>query len=81
MKNLYWSLSLIKLEFRERASLLKKTPTQTLSCEIFKLFKNILKFFKIHLKRNSNTGILLNSNTGILIQNNYIVGNPQTAGF
>ena len=65
-KNLYWSLFLMKLEFWGPATLLKNTPIQVLSCEIYKLFKN--NFFEEHLwtpaskhylKRDSNTGAFL----------------------
>ena len=54
---------LIKLQFWGPATLFKKTPTQTLSCEISKLFKN--SYFeehlwtsasKLHLKRDTNAG-------------------------
>ena len=65
-KNLCWSLFLIKLEFWGPATLLKKTPTQVFSCEIYKLFKN--NYFEEHLstsaskhylKRDSNSGVFL----------------------
>ena len=65
-KNLCWSLFLIKLQFWGPATLLKKTQTQTLSCEIWKLYKN--NYFednlwtsvsKLYLKRDSNTGAFL----------------------
>ena len=46
-KNLCWSFFLIKLEFWGSVTLLKKTPTQVLSCEIFKLFKK--NCFEEHL--------------------------------
>ena len=39
-KYLRWSLFLIKLQFWGSAALLNKTPTQVLSCEIRKTFKN-----------------------------------------
>ena len=60
------NLFLIKLEFWGSATLLKKTPTQVFSCEIYKLFKN--NYFKKrlwtsaskrYLKRDSNTAALL----------------------
>ena len=38
-ENLCWILFLIKLQFWGPATLLKKTPTQVLSCEFCKLFK------------------------------------------
>ena len=65
-KYLCWSLFLIKLQFWGPATLLKKTPTQVLSCEIYKLFKN--NYFEEHLwtsaskhylKRDSNAGAFL----------------------
>ena len=65
-ENLCWRLFLIKLQFWGPATLLKKTPTQVLSCEIYKLFKN--NYFEEHLwvsaskhylKRDSNTGAFL----------------------
>ena len=46
-KNLCWSLFLIKLQFWGPETLLKKTPTQALSCEICKPFKN--NYFEEHL--------------------------------
>ena len=46
-KNMCWSLFSIKQKFRGPATLLKKTPTQVLSCEICKLFKN--NYFEEHL--------------------------------
>ena len=52
-KNLCWSLFLIKLQFWRPAILLKKTPTQVVSCEICKLFKNN------YLKRDFNVGVFL----------------------
>ena len=42
-----WSLFLIKLQFWEPATLLKKASTHVFSCEICKLFKNY--YFKEHL--------------------------------
>ena len=64
VKNLCWSLFLIKLQFWGPATLLKKTPTQVLSCEICKLFKNNyfeehlwMSASKLYLKRDSNTGV------------------------
>ena len=39
-KNLCLSLFLIKLELWGPVTLLKNTPTQVFSCEIYKLFKN-----------------------------------------
>ena len=65
-KNLCWSLVLIKLQFSEPATLLKKTPTRVLSCEIYKLSKNY--YFEERLctsaskhcfKRDSNAGAFL----------------------
>ena len=65
-KNLCWRLFLIKLQFWGPATLLKKTQTQILSCEIWKLYKN--NYFednlwtsvsKLYLKRDSNTGAFL----------------------
>ena len=65
-KNLCSSLFLIRLQFCGPATLLKKNPTQVLSCEIRKLFKN--NYFeehlrtsasKLYLKRDSNTGVFL----------------------
>ena len=63
-KNLGWGLFLVKLEFWRPVTLLKKTPTQVFSCEIYELFKN--NYFEEHLwtskhylKRDSNTGVLL----------------------
>ena len=65
-KYLCWSLFLIKLQFWGPATLLKKTPAQMLSCEIYKLFKN--NYFEEHLwtsaskhylKRDSNTDAFL----------------------
>ena len=65
-KNLCWSLFLIKLQLWEPATLLKKAPTQVLSCESCKLFKN--NYFeehlwtsasKLYLKRDSNTVVFL----------------------
>ena len=46
-KYLCWSLFLIKLQFWRPATLSKKTPTQVLSREIYKLFKN--NYFEEHL--------------------------------
>ena len=63
-KNLGWSLFLVKLEFWRPVTLLRKTPTQVFSCEIYELFKN--NYFEEHLwtskhylKRDSNTGAFL----------------------
>ena len=65
-KNLCCSLFSIKLQFWGPATWLKKTPTQLLFCEIFKLFKN--NYFedylwasasKHYLKRDSNTDAFL----------------------
>ena len=59
--NLGWSLFLVKLEFLEPATLLKNTPTQVLSCEIYSYFKENLwlSTSKLYLKRDSNTGVFL----------------------
>ena len=56
------SLFLIKLQFWGSATLLKKTPTQVLSCEICKIFKS--NHFEKHRaqtleERDSSTGIFL----------------------
>ena len=65
-ENLCWSLFLIKLQFCGPATLSKKTPTQELSCENCKHFKN--NYFEEHLwasaskpylKKDSNTGVFL----------------------
>ena len=83
-KKLCWSLFLIKLQFWGPATLLKKTPTQVLSCEIYKLFKN--NYFEEHLwtsaskyclKRDSNTGAFL----WVLwvVQNTYFLEDLETA--
>ena len=65
-KNLCWRLFLIKLQFWGSTTLLKKTPTQVLSCEICKLLKN--NYFeehlwtpasKIYLKKDSNIDVFL----------------------
>ena len=65
-KYLCWSFFLIKLHFWAPATLLKNTPTQVLSREIYKLFKN--NYFEEHLwnatskhylKRDSNTATFL----------------------
>ena len=62
MKKVSWSLFLIKLQFWGPATLLKKTSTQLLSWETWKLFKS--NYFEEHLwtsaskhylKRDSNT--------------------------
>ena len=65
-KNLCWSFFLIKFQFWGPGTLLKKTPTQMLSCEIYKLFKSNYfeehqwtSAFKQDLKRDSNTGAFL----------------------
>ena len=64
-KNLCRRHFLIKLDFWEFATLLNKTPTQMLSCEICEIFKN--NYFeehlwttvsKPHLKRDSNTDVI-----------------------
>ena len=39
-KRLCWSLFLIELQAFRPATLLKETPTQMFSCEIYKIFKN-----------------------------------------
>ena len=62
--HLCWSLFLIKLPFWGPATLLKKTPIQMLSCEIWKtaILKNIFLWetaSKIFLKRDSNTDVLM----------------------
>ena len=46
-ENLCWSLFLIKLQFWRPVTLLKKPPTQVLSCEIYKHFKS--NYFQEHL--------------------------------
>ena len=46
-KYLCWSFFLIKLHFWAPGTLLKNTPTQVLSREIYKLFKN--NYFEEHL--------------------------------
>ena len=65
-KNLCWSLFLIKLLFWGPATLLKKTPTQVVSCKVCKLFKNNyfeehlwMSTSKFHLKRDSSIGVFL----------------------
>ena len=55
-KNLCLSLFLIKLLFWGPATLLKKTPTQVVSCKLCKLFKN--NYFEEHLWM-SNIGVFL----------------------
>ena len=50
-KHLCCNLCLIKLQFWRPATLLKKTPTQGLSCEICEIFKN--KLFEEHLWETS----------------------------
>ena len=47
-KQLCWSLFLIKFQALKHVTLLKKTPTQVLSCEIFEIFKNT--YFQEHLR-------------------------------
>ena len=51
-KNLWRNFFLIKFEFWGPATLLKKTPTQVLSCEICKLFKN--NYFEEHLMTSAS---------------------------
>ena len=60
------SLFLIKLEFWEPATFLKKAPTQVFSGQIYKLFKNnnfeehlCTSASKNYLKRDSNTGVFV----------------------
>ena len=48
-KHLYWSLFLIKLQKPRSAALLKMTPTQVISCEYYRRFKNT--YFEEHLRR------------------------------
>ena len=62
--NLCWSLSLITLQFWGPSTLLKKTPTDMISCEICELFQNNdfeehLWMFasKLYLKRDSNISV------------------------
>ena len=84
-KNLFWSLFLIKLQFWGPVTLLRKTPTKVLSCEICKLSKN--NYFeehlwtsasKLYLKRDSNTGVFCEFCE--LFRNTYFVKDLRTAG-
>ena len=72
------------MQFWGPATLLKKTPTQVLSCEICKLFKNNyfeehlwMSASKLYLKRDYNTGVFLWT---LLFKNTYFVEDLQTAG-
>ena len=47
-KNLCWIFLFIKLQAFRPANLLKKTPTQVFSCEIWKILKNT--YFEEHLQ-------------------------------
>ena len=65
-KHLCRSLILIKLQFWGLTALLKKTPTQTFSCEVCEIFENNhfeehlwATTSKLYLKRDSNTGAFL----------------------
>ena len=51
-KKLWWSLFLIKLRTFKPVTLLKKTPTQGLSCEYRKIFKNA--YFKEQLQMGAS---------------------------
>ena len=84
-KDLCWSLILIKLQFWGAATLLKKSPTQVLSCEICKLFKNNyfedylwMSASKRYLKRDSNTGV--SREFCELFKNTYFVEDLRRAG-
>ena len=77
---LCWSLFLIKLQFWGPATLLKKTPTQVLSCEICKLFKN--NYFEEHLWMSGSK--LLNLFSGKfceLFKNTYFAEDLRTTVF
>ena len=72
------------MQFWGPATLLKKTPTQVFSCEIYKLFKNNyfeehlwMSASKLYLKRDYNTGVFLWT---LLFKNTYFVEDLQTAG-
>ena len=65
-KQLCWILFLIKLQFWGSATLLTKTPTQVLSCEICEIFtKNYFEeqlwtaASKLYLRKDSSTGVFL----------------------
>ena len=60
-KNLCWNVFLIKLQFWGPVTLLKKTPTQVVSYEIFNHFEKNLQMFtsKLYLKRDSIIGFFL----------------------
>ena len=74
-KYLCWSLFSIKLQFWGPATLLKKTPAQVLSREIYKLFKN--NYFEEHLW-NTRTQ-LLSCEFCELFKNIYFLEYLQTA--
>ena len=85
MKNVSWSLFLIKLQFWGPATLLKKTSTQLLSWETWKLFKS--NYFeehlwtsasKLYLKRDSN--MVFSCEFCDLFRNTYFVKDLQTTG-
>ena len=83
-KNLSWSLFLIKWQFWGPATLLKKTPTQVLSCEIYKLFKN--NYLEEHLWTSASKHYLKETRTQVLscefcelFQNIYFLEDLQTA--
>ena len=72
------------MQFWGPATLLKKTPTQVLSCEICKLFKNNyfeehlwMSASKLYLKRDCNTGVFLWT---LLFKNTYFVVDLRMAG-
>ena len=52
-KHLRWSLFLIKLQAFSQP---KETPTQVLSCEVSKTFKNV--YFEEHLQMTASAGAL-----------------------
>ena len=80
-KSLCWSLFLIKLQFWGPATLLKKTPTQVLSCEICKLFKS--NNFEEHLWVFASKGTatqVFSREFNELFKSTYFVEDLQTAG-
>ena len=84
-KNLCWSLFLIKLQFQGPATLLKKTSTKVLPCEICEPFKSNyfeehlwMSTSKLYLKKESN--IVFSCKFSELFKNNYLVKDLQTAG-
>ena len=84
-KILYWSFFINKVAVLEACSLLKKTPKQALSCEIWKHCKSNyfeehlwISTSKIYLKRDSS--MVFSCGFCELFKNTYFVEDLQTAG-